>query len=155
MTNHWILVVTEQRIGRTILGAMDILQNRIRNRFWAFGQRAKGIRLLGKGDRAIIYASGRTGKDFVGVCEITSAPYELSRKRREMMIGNPSYAVDIDGVQLFSEPRSVKTLLHRLGFVRNKKNWGAYFQGSAIQIPEEDFHIIARATPEQESAIGK
>ena len=98
MTNHWILVVTEQRIGRTILGAMDILQNRIRNRFWAFGQRAKGMRLLGKGDRAIIYASGRTGKDFVGFCEITSAPYELSKKRREMMIGNPSYAVDIDRI---------------------------------------------------------
>lgn len=152
MTNHWILVVREQRIGRTVLGAMDILQNRIRNRFWAFGKRARGIRLLRKGDRALIYASGTKSKDFVGQCEINSSPYELSRKRREMVIGNPGYAIDLDNFQLFAEPRSAKTFIPKLQFVRNKQNWGAYFQGSAIRIPEEDYQLIASETAKKVDA---
>ncbi len=155
MANHWILVVREQRIGRTVLGAMDILQNRIRNRFWAFGRRAKGLRSLRKGDRALLYASGRKIKDFVGICEINSVPYELPRKRREMVIGNPGYAIDLNSVQLFPQPRSARAYLQGLSFVRNKQNWGAYFQGSAIRIPEEDYNLIAGSTVKLEDAIGK
>ena len=35
-----------------------------------------------------------------------------------------------------------KKLVSDLSFIENKDNWGAYFQGSIRQIPEEDFKLI-------------
>ena len=36
----------------------------------------------------------------------------------------------------------VKRLVNDISFIKKKEHWGAYFQGSIKQIPEEDFKLI-------------
>ncbi len=39
----------------------------------------------------------------------------------------------------------IKSVLPRLGFIRNKAAYGAVFRFGVVKIPEEDFHIIRTA----------
>jgi len=40
-------------------------------------------------------------------------------------------------------PISIRPLIHKLSFIKNKQRWGFSFMKGMFQIPEEDFKLIA------------
>lgn len=145
--NCWVFVVRDQRIGATLLEARDILQNRMRHGFWAFGPHARGAHRVRPGDQAVIYLSSRTGGGFVGTCRVQSSLQPLAPKlRRLVLAGEASGSVAVADFAPFPELVPVPDVARQLQFVRNKAHWGAYLQGSAIRIPAEDYAAIVQAT---------
>ena len=52
------------------------------------------------------------------------------------------FTVGLSDIDIWKKPVSVQQIVDSLGFVGNKKNWGAYFQGGAVWIMEKDYNSI-------------
>ncbi|HEX2995819.1 MAG TPA: EVE domain-containing protein [Anaerolineales bacterium] len=50
---------------------------------------------------------------------------------------------------------SILPLIDDLTFIKDKVHWGAPFRFGTLQIPEEDFHLIARRMLDDKSFLGK
>ena len=52
--------------------------------------------------------------------------------------------MEIEEVSVLATPVEMREVIKELDFVKNKNNWGNYFQGGVRRISEEDFFVIIR-----------
>ena len=132
---YWLLVTS----------AADFRHDRDKMKFKLIGlpsRLKKSVSRMEKGDKVVYYITKE--KKFGAISVITGESYEGFN---EVWVGSgniwptrcPSkqYLVLQD-----KELIDAVTLIPSLSFVKDKKNWSGYFQGSLRQIPEEDFLLI-------------
>lgn len=102
----------------------------------------KTVQSMQLGDRVVYYI--KNNKKFGGTSTITSTYYEDYKKLwpDERRIWPLRCSVKPDHMLGFDELLDTKELINDLSFIENKKNWGAFFQGSIKKIPEKDFKFI-------------
>jgi predicted RNA-binding protein len=55
------------------------------------------------------------------------------------------YRVKLKPVKIFDEPLDFKTLIPKLEFITNKKQWTGHLRTAMRTIPEEDYEYIMKA----------
>jgi len=129
--SYWIFVTT---------GVKQELKERFQEKKWPIFQKTRHRKELKKGDQVIVYHGGYRGsKKLVGSFTISS---RLSSTAPEQ------YSLDFSEVNLWKNPVKMYDVLDNLGFVVRKDNWGIYFQGGIVRLPEKDYKtILAAANP--------
>jgi predicted RNA-binding protein len=82
--------------------------------------------------------------------EITSKPFEDQSKvfkKPPTMPGEEvlPYRVRLKPVKIFNEPLDFKTLIPKLEFITNKKQWTGHLRTAMRTIPEGDYEYILKA----------
>lgn len=144
--NYWLFTVTQKKINGEVFAPDDILKQRLTDKFWGLGERTPNRRNLKKGDKVVFYVSVPIAA-FAASATLASDSFSLSDvQKSEFSHGNhlylSDYGVMLEDIRLWGTPRQVKFLLPSLIFVENKENWGAYFQGGARQLREDDYQTI-------------
>ncbi|MEM3437397.1 MAG: EVE domain-containing protein [Nitrososphaerales archaeon] len=146
MVNKWIFVVIDHKTNDKIIKAIDVLRNRIKEKFWSLNRNTKNFNRIKKDDEVIFYVGGSDGQKFVGRCTLDSDPYPMTSEQKKQIIGYPStlftHAVNLKDSELWEEPLLVTDLKEELTFIKNKDLWQKYFRGSIILLSEEDYKTI-------------
>lgn len=145
--NYWIFTVTQHKVDGELYTADDILNQRVADQFWGLGEKTPNRRSLQKGDQIVFYV-GLPKKVFAASATLASDSFALTKNQKEKYGHGTKwytsdYGVTLEGIQVWTTPRSVESLLPDLKFIENKESWFAYFQGGVRQVSEEDFRTIA------------
>ena len=119
---------------------------------WGVADRFKGtIQRVKPRDKLIFYVmQTKRGKEIipsriVGIFEAISEPYRDSTKifkayRTESTF---PYRVKIKSVKIFDKPLFFKELVPKLSFIKNKQRWSGSLRRAMVEIPKEDYKVIA------------
>lgn len=140
--NYWIFVHTGINADKTFLQLLE-LKN------WGFESTRpikNRINELQKGDVVVFYLGGVKGKYLSGEARLTSNAHTPTRES----VGGPKYAkldsmVDFDNIDLWNGQKiyvSDPYIRQKLGFIKNKNNWGMTFGKSIVSITETDYNAI-------------
>lgn len=144
--NYWIFIVTKHDVGNESLTAEEILNQRMKDRFWGIGENTPNRKNLDKGDKVVFYI-GLPRKVFGSSATLASSCFKLNESQKKDLSHDKKfyftdYGVLLDEIDIWSIPKSVEELVPRLKFIENKEFWFSYFQGGVRQITEEDFRTI-------------
>lgn len=131
MASYWLLVGEDT----TWTSLLDKGYWAIR-RIWK-----KKARKIRKGDKAVAYVKFFSA--IYGTVEIISEPYQ---NENTSILGEPpgSYPIRfrIKSDIFLKEPTSIRPLIKKLPFIRNKERWYGYFQTSLKEISKEDYELV-------------
>ena len=130
-----------------LLKAKDIALERISAGEWPIYKGTAWRGKMEKGDRCLFYlaGSGEEAQHFIGQAEICKCAVAARRWREPMetLITEPAAeVVHLESIGLYRRPVSVRALLDRLSFIRDRKRWGLYFIGGVRAISVEDFELV-------------
>jgi len=131
MPNYWLLV-----------GDDDVWTSLLSEGYWAIKRMwKKTARKIRKGDKAVAYVKFFSA--IYGTIEIISDPYyDESTSILGEPPGNYPVRFKIKPDIFLKEPTSIRPLINKLPFIRNKKRWYGYFQTSLKKISKEDYELI-------------
>ncbi len=156
---HFILVcVDASDIEDHAVKALDIAMMRLRSSTWPLYKGTGHTNKLQPGDRCLIYIGGQgpNAQSFLGTAVVDSiavAPRGWIEADGEVMTDPATNLIHFSNVEVWDLPISIRPLIERLKFVRNKKRWGLHMMGGVKQLPESDFELICR--PEKASDPSK
>lgn len=107
-------------------------EKRVSGKKWPIFKHTPNKIKLRKGDKIIFYKAGKDGRKFIGTASLGS----------EIISENVDYFVTLYDIQIWKKPIEVPTILDELQFIKNKSNWGMYFQGGVTSLPPEDYKVI-------------
>jgi hypothetical protein len=144
--NYWIFTVTSQKSDGRTFSPQEILNQRMKDRFWGLGDRTPNRKNLEKGDHVVFYI-GNPVKAFGALACLATSAFELSEDEKQevshgLKLYRPPYGVRLQDVELWDRLRPVEDLLPGLEFIENKEFWGPYFQGGVRLLSEKDFRTI-------------
>jgi hypothetical protein len=140
--NYWIFVHTGINADKTFLQLTE-LKN------WGFETKPlikNRINELRKGDVVVFYVGGRNGKYLSGEARLTSNAHTPTRES----VGGPKNVkvdsmIDFDNMDLWNGQKihvSNPCIRQKLGFIKNKDNWGMTFGQSLVKITESAYKDI-------------
>ena len=134
MKRYWIGVASRQHVLVGVAGGFAQLCH----------GKERPLKRMAKGDWIIYYSPhevlGRKQpcQRFTAISEVIGDEvYQV-----EMMPGFVPFRRDIRFLPSSEVP--IRPLLERLSFIRDKNRWGYVFRFGHLQIPEADFHLIAK-----------
>ena len=143
---YFLFLVKDHRDQGKVIKAEEVLENRVKYRFWSFSKRAGNLKSLKRGDQILFYLAGRQGRRIVGRGVVASNPYPMSDLERDLALGSPSkkydYVVDLMDVELWPVAVDFEKVYEHLSFIRDKGKPYLYLQGSIKRLSEEDFNLI-------------
>lgn len=150
MENKWILVVVDHRTDDKIIKAIDVLKDRVKEKFWSLNKNSGNFNRIRKGDKVIFYMGGRDGQKLMSRRTLASEPYPLTSEQKRQIEGYPSsmfsHSVSLEDIKMWKEPLPIVDLKEELAFIRNKDLWRKYFRRSIIPLSDEDYNkILSRA----------
>ncbi|MEM2873090.1 MAG: EVE domain-containing protein [Nitrososphaerales archaeon] len=150
MENKWIFVVVDHRTDDKIIKAIDVLKDRVKEKFWSLNENSGNFNRIRKGDKVIFYMGGREGQKLMGRCTLASEPYPLTSEQKRQIEGYPSsmfsHSVSLKDIKMWKEPLPIVDLKEELAFIKNKDLWRKYFRRSIIPLSDEDYNtILSRA----------
>lgn len=133
MANNWIFIsVPYTDFNR---GNINEIANKIKeSRMWPIGRKTRFRNLLSKGDNVLFYQGGDEGGKIVGSAVLASGVINNEKDMYDF--------VSLANLELWKRPVEIRTVREKLSFIKNSKNYGVYFQGGIIKIPEKDFEQI-------------
>jgi hypothetical protein len=139
--NHWIGVISRAHAQLGVEGGFIQLNH---------GKKAP-LQRLHAGDGVAVYSprsaypDGDVLQHFTAIGTVmTGEIYQV-----EMTPDFKPYRVDVHFMKCHDSP--IKPLVPRLSFIRDKTRWGAAFRFGYLEIPVEDFKIIAEAMGAEET----
>jgi predicted RNA-binding protein len=116
---------------------------------WDIGATTPNRALLQKGDKAIVYISGKDAKLLVGELTVESETEAIPEKMRKKYFSMPlvmsaDYWVKVSKIKFWRKPLAMRDIVSGLSFIKNKRNFGAYLMGGVASIPERDYLNIVR-----------
>ena len=133
--NYWIGVVSRSHVQLGVQG--DFVQ-------LGHGKRAP-LERLRAGDGLVTYSPRTSYPDGEALQSFTAIGIVISGEiyQVEMSPGFKPYRVDVSYLDCREAP--IRPLVERLSFIRSKTHWGAAFRFGRLEIPADDFALVARA----------
>lgn len=152
MTNYWIFVVQDTKIGTKEMKGIEIYEQRMSDAFWGIGERTANRTKLERGDKVVFYLGGREGHTFLGTCTLHSKSYKLKEEEREKLSHDspffrPNYGAKLKDIEKWDKPKPIQPLVEDLGFITKPEFWGTYLQGGIRAISENDYNTITSEKP--------
>ena len=123
---RWIFVIRDSD---------EEFERRVVSKKWPIFNRTRYKKELGIGDVVLFYKEGLKGQKFLGTGKIKSGLVEETKFKDYL---------EMEEISVLATPVEMKDVIKKLDFVKNKDNWGNYFQGGVRRISEEDFSVIIR-----------
>ena len=152
MKNHWIFIVKKEKFEDQIIEGIDIYKNLMKEKRWGFGERTANIKNLLPNDKVVFYLAGVENPRFLGTAALASEIYPLKSPLKDTFY-DADFAIKIKNIEEWKQSKLAANLIKKLDFVKNKKNWGAYFQGGVRSIPVEDFTKIISYKPTNKDIV--
>ena len=88
-------------------------------------------------------------KSFTASAALASDAFRLDPSQKQKYSHNleyftMDYGVLLEDLRIWENSVLVDEIVAGLSFIKNKNNWGAYFQGGIRQIPSEDFVLVTQ-----------
>ena len=117
---------------------------------WDIGNTTPNRSVIQKGDKALLYISGKNAQIFVGEIELNSEVYAPTEKLRRKyftlpLVMSSEYWVDVAKFSFWDDPIPIRKVLPKLSFVKNKNNFGVYLLGGVTHIPENDYNQVLKS----------
>lgn len=146
MPGYWVFVVKDHVFeGRTI-PAVEVLANRVKNKFWSLNSRAPNVRNLSEGDHVLFYVTSVSGRGFMGKGVLAGPAHPITIEQRFHIIGVPSinfdYAVEFSEAEMWPRLVRLDEVRERLSILRGRRNPAAVFRGSIRRISREDYENV-------------
>lgn len=101
---------------------------------WVIGSRTQNRNRISAGDKVLFYRAGHEGKKI----------FASAILRSNLMKDTSGLYVELGNLKIWEIPVEMKKILSKLSFIEKKKQWGSYFQGGIIAIPEDDYCLIVK-----------
>jgi hypothetical protein len=135
MRNSWIGVVSRSHVRIGVRGGFIQLNHGKRSAV----QRLKAGDMLAMYSPRTDYPDGTPLQAFTALGIVTTGEvYQV-----EMSSDFKPYRVDVRFFEC--KEASIRPLLERLSFIRDKLHWGAAFRYGYLKVPTPDFEVIAKA----------
>lgn len=121
--SNWIFVMT---------GKLEDFKKRIESKKWPIFRLTHHRKAIKKGDKILFYLGGKPNKKILGSAVLSS---RIKTESDEFSIG-------LDDVEIWKKSVMMKQVLEEIDFIKNKKNWGIYFQGGITALTEKNFKKI-------------
>ena len=126
--------------------AQVIFDAQLRRKAWGMKNNGKNFMNMKKGDIVLLYV-GRPYCAFAGYAVLGESPRLFTKSEQNKFLDKvyrrkPKAGVKFSSVKRFNVQVPVTLLVPELKFIRNKKNWGMYFQGSAVGLDALSFHKV-------------
>ena len=147
--NHFILVVSTGRVRG--LAALDVLEARISEGRWPLNRTTPNRNAVRGGDNLLLYVAQNSGGAsagcFVGSAIAVSGAQESRRQlstSREWLGGVVPTRISLPFrlEQRFHVPVRAAPLVPQLGFIKDPRWWGLWFQRGIVRIGPDDFATI-------------
>lgn len=125
--NHWVFVIRDDKI---------VFEKRIKAEKWPLYPATKFRKYLKIGDKIIFYQAGKYGQQFLGTAEVKSKVKPIPNKI--------DYYIDIDRIDIWKKQPSIRNIISKLSFIKNKGHWGLYLQGGILKMNRVDHAIILK-----------
>ena len=146
MPGYWIFVVKDHTFEGRIIPAIEVLANRVRNKFWSLNSKAPNVKNLSENDRVLFYVTSTAGKGFMGRGVLAGPAHPITVEQRFHVIGIPSihfdYAVEFKEAEMWTRMVKLEDVREKLAMLRGKRNPAMIFRGSIKKISEEDYQKI-------------
>lgn len=144
--NYWVFIATSQRADGRSFTPDEVLQQRMKDKFWGLGERTPNRKNLQKGDEVVFYL-GTPLKCFAATATLASAAFALSEGEQDQIahgtqLYRSPFGVRLEQTNVWEKMRPAEELRDNLDFIENKEFWGTYFQGGVRQIAERDYRTI-------------
>jgi len=139
--NYWIIVATKDHLQRGIAGGF----------IQAHHGKAAPLKRMQPSDWVIFYSQRVEYEKpeklqcFTAICRIVDEEIY----QHDMGGGFIPFRRHVNFLP--SQEVSILPLINGLTFIKDKSHWGAPFRFGTLQIPEEDFHLIAEKMVENQS----
>lgn len=139
--NHWVGVISRAHVQLGVEGGFIQLNH---------GKKAP-LQRLHAGDGIVVYSPRSAYPDGDVLQRFTAIGTVLTGEiyQVEMTPDFKPYRVDVHFMKCHDSP--IEPLIPGLSFIRDKTRWGAAFRFGYLEIPFEDFKIIAEAMGAQEA----
>jgi hypothetical protein len=132
------------------VSAETIIDTLCVQKIWIFREGAPLLRNLKMRDNALIYVCGNNRRYFTA--EITllseiktfSGDSKVEKLAENLGLSWMSMYAEIEILNLFKTPVSIKPLIQSLSFIKDKKNYGLNLRLPIISIPEQDHELIVK-----------
>jgi len=126
-----------------------LLRDFLKLKAWELRKQTPHRSRIRVGDHVLFYASAKS-KAFIGNATVSRAPFktteeEYKRHYLQPLSIEPDYLMGLDDIEIWRRQLPIKPLVGRLGFVKNKKYYGALLMRGVTEIPKSDFEKILRA----------
>lgn len=123
--SHFIFVIKDEE---------SVFNNRVEHKKWPLYLGTKFQKYLKIEDHIIFYQAGKNGQKFLGTAMIKSKVKPDPDKI--------NFYIDIDRIDIWKKPLSIRNILSKLDFIKYKNNWGIHFQGGIVRLDEKDYSVI-------------
>ena len=132
---YWVGVVSKEHIWPGVKGGFLQLNH---------GKKAPLTRFR-SGDGIVIYSPRISYPDGEILQKFTAAGFVKRDRIYQVELSDDfkPYRIDIDYIGCHEA--SIRPLIEKLGFIKNKKNWGSAFRFGSLEIPEDDFKTVINA----------
>lgn len=134
MVNCWIFVShPNSDFSVSALSELAASETTVR---WVIGSRTQNRNRISAGDKVLFYKAGHEGKKIVASAILRSS----------LMKDDSGLYVELDSLRIWEHPVEIKKILTKLSFIEKKKQWGSYFQGGIIALPENEYYVIVKSS---------
>ena len=126
--SQWIFVIKDDE---------SVFDKRIKNKSWPIYPGTKFQTFLEIGDAIVFYQAGQHAQKFLGTAVVNSDVKSIPDKI--------DHYLNIDRIDVWKNPLSIRGMLSQLSFIVNLNNWGLHMQGGILKLNENDYSIILKA----------
>jgi predicted RNA-binding protein len=142
MTNYYCLVTSDSLKE----SAIDIFNKRIEEKKYPLYPRTPNLNEIKEEDEVIFYiaGSGKERQSFVG-----QATIQKVETPREFLVDPDKDNYEVikylwfKKIKIFETSKNIQSIINKLDFVKNKKNYGTYLMGGVRKLNQKDFNFIA------------
>ena len=142
MTNYYCLVTSDSLKE----SAIDIFNKRIEEKKYPLYPRTPNLNEIKEEDEVIFYiaGSGKERQSFVG-----QATIQKVETPREFLVDPDKDNYEVikylwfKKIKIFETSKNIQSIINKLDFVKNKKNYGTYLMGGVRKLNQKDFDLIA------------
>lgn len=125
--NHWVFVIKDDEL---------IFKKRIEHEKWPIFSGTKFRKFLEVGDSIIFYQAGKHGQKFLGTAKMKSEVKPIPDRM--------DYYIELDKIDLWKKQPSIRGIVSKLSFIKNKMHWGLYLQGGVLKMDKKDHNTILK-----------
>ena len=151
MQNKYYYFITSDSMNdnkEVVKSAYDIAVSRLNLKKWPVYRDTILRTQFIDGDEVVFYLAGKEkySQHFIaratisGGLETVELHYDLDILETDKRI--VSGYISFKKVNIFNEPVSLKNIINELDFIKNKNNYGLYFQGGIRHIDKKNFNLI-------------
>lgn len=144
--NYWILVLANSDKANKHYNAQVVFDAQLRRKAWGLREGSRNFEGMKKGDVVLFYIASPYCA-FAGCAVIDVAPDKFTKAEQRKLLDRQYRRKPVSGARLtkikrFNVQVPAPLVVPELKFIKNKKNWGMYFQGSSVRTNETDFNAI-------------